>query len=90
LKNLLLTCALITFALSGCASWAEVPKAVDPVAQHALPLAGETLIELSDVFYALCGQAGEDRSEPCLKAQDALNRAVKIYNEMNDPFLEGQ
>jgi len=73
----------------GCgASWAEAPKAVEPVAQHVFPVTGESLQRLSDSFYALCGRDEAARSASCVKAKDTLNEFIRAYNKANDFVLE--
>lgn len=84
-------CALIGLAALfsvGCQSLGEVPAAVEPVATHAFPVAGETLVRLSDAFYSLCGRDENRRSAECNEAKAALNKAIETYNALNNVVLE--
>lgn len=79
MKNLLLALAL---TLAGCAELQEVRKAADPVAEHALPIAGDALQKLADIYNALC--LSDSRPVVCDAARDALNKAIAHYNELNE------
>lgn len=73
----------------GCgASLAEAPKAIEPAATHAFPVAGETLLRLSDAFYSLCGRDENKRSAECHEAKAALNKAIDTYEKLNNFVLE--
>lgn len=78
MKNLFLVVAL----LSGCAELTAVRKAADPVAEHALPIAGDALQKLADVYNALC--LVDNRPALCDSARDSLNKAIAHYNELNE------
>ena len=79
---------LLLLCLTGCAeTWAEAPKALDPVAHNVFPVTGKTLQALSASFYSLC-PADKPRPPACLTARDALNTAIDAYNAANDLFLE--
>ncbi len=86
MKNVLV--GLLLLLSVGCGQWTDSIKVVEPVAEHALPFAGETLIRLSDAFYGLCGRDEAARSEACLKVKVELNRAIQAYETANTFILE--
>ena len=72
---------------SGCgAQWTEAPKALDPVSQNLFPVAGDTLLALSDSYHRLCDKRAEEAE--CQKVKAVLNKAVDAYNKANDLILE--
>lgn len=73
---------LLALACASCASFADVPKAADPVAQHALPVTGEALQKLADAFRVLC-PVGK-RPPACEAAKAALNGAIDYYTTVNN------
>ncbi len=62
----------LALLLSGCAT-----------AGTALPVAGETLLRLSDAYYAVCGRDEATRGEECRKAKESLNAAIDAYMAVN-------
>ena len=74
--------------LTACgAAWTEAPAAVDPVAQHAFPVAGKCLLEISAVFRQLCPTL---ENPACAHARDVLNSAIDAYNTANQSVIESQ
>ena len=92
MKAALIGLGLLFSVGCGAAEWMAVPAAVEPVAQHTFPIAGETLNELAAAFKLLCPVATEDhpRSATCEHAKTVLNSAIKAYTEANSLVEDSQ